>query len=94
MAERGSPTQVVYLLEVGCYEQAYVRGVYATAEAAMAAHKPPRSEGSRGVLGHEYGQRAGTPWSYEWSGPSEDGSYSFAADWDDAASITRWEIES
>lgn len=85
---------VVYLLETGCYEDRYVSGVYATPEAAMKAWSPTRPDGSRGVYGREYGKRAGDPWPYEWSGPDEDGHYTFGADWEDAATIMPYEVES
>ena len=67
---------VVYLLEVGCYDEAYIKGVYASPEAAIAAHTPNRSSG------------------HEWSGPDEQGCYSFSGEWNDHASVRPYEVES
>ena len=82
----------VYLLETGCYEDRWVEGVYATPEAAMAAHSPKRPEDHRGVMGHEYREWAGRPWSYEWA-ETDDGKWSFGADWDHPATIRVFEVE-
>ena len=82
----------VYVLETGCYDQRWIEGVYATPEAAMAAHSPKRPNDYRGERGREYGKAAGKPWSYEWSGPNKSGGWHFGADWDDAAHITPYEI--
>lgn len=83
----------VYVLKTGCYENEGIKGVYATPEAAMAAHIPRRPTGNEGVHGSEYGELAGQPWLYEWRKRKEGEGWSFDADWDDAASITVYEID-
>lgn len=85
--------RIVYLLEVGCYDDRHVVGVFLGADAAMAAHSPERPRDYRGVRGREYGKGAGLPWSYEWSGPDERGCFSFGADWNDAADITPYDVQ-
>jgi hypothetical protein len=71
----------VYVLETGAYENRGVYGAYATPEAAMKAWNPEPQPGR---------------WSYAWSGPMQhpDGSrtWSFGADWDDAARIDEHEL--
>ena len=71
----------VYLLETGCYEDRAVLGVFLTPGSAMAAW-------DRKGLGIQRGNHL----SYTWSEES-DGRWSFDADWDDAATITRYRIE-
>lgn len=79
----------VYVLEVGCYEERYIAGVFATAELAMEQHAPKRSDDYRGIKIRESGER----WSYEWSGPDEEGGHRFGADWEDSADVTRYEVK-
>jgi hypothetical protein len=43
----------VYVVEVGAYSDRYVAGVYATPEAAMAAHPCPEWDRCAGVLGDD-----------------------------------------
>lgn len=76
----------VYILEVGSYDQAYIKGVYSSPEAAMAAHQPKGGA----VRGHEYGSHAGEPWDYEWH--AEGDRWFFGADWGDAADIQAYEV--
>jgi len=76
---RRDVSTTVYVLEVGCYEQRYIAGVYANPEAATSAHAPERPA---------YRIRD----TYEWSGPDDDGMYHFDADWDDAASVIPYEV--
>lgn len=84
----------VYLLYTGCYEDRGVVGVYATPDAAMAAHQPEQPADHRGVRGNEYGRWAGTPWSYEWKKDEDGESWHFDADWDDSASVEVEEVRS
>jgi len=75
----------VYLVEMGCYDSAYIAGVYATPEAAMAAH-PVRAAIAypNGSASHE---RPGG-----WQKRS-DGTWSNGLDWDYAGDITKYEVE-
>lgn len=79
----------IYVLEVGCYEQAYIAGVYATPEAAMAAHQPEKKPSNVGP----YAGQQRREHTYTWGERHEFG-WSFDADWDDAAHISEYEVES
>lgn len=71
----------VYVLEVGCYENEFIEGVYATPESAMAAHQPERNKWHSPGHSYTWRERDGDTWY-------------FGADWGDAATITEYEVKS
>lgn len=82
------PSIYVYLVEQGCYSDRGIVGVYATPEAAMAAHPVPvrQIRNGGGTREREGGWKPSTyaeP-GYEWSN---------GLDWEDAKTITRHEVE-
>jgi hypothetical protein len=98
----GIPDVKVYVLETGCYEQAGISGVYATADAAMAAWSPEPPppvttparrvfDSATGIIAVYEAHPATRRHTYTWS-ESEWG-WTFDADWDDAASITEYEVQ-
>lgn len=74
----------VYVVERGCYNDAYIAGVYATAEAAMLAHPVLREPNHLRPATYERagGWRSISP--REWSN---------GLDWEDAATIIEYEVE-
>jgi len=79
--------RTVWLVEVGCYEEAYISGVYATVEAAIAAHPPARVIPPDFVSSSSYSARPGG-----WRKISEE-RWSNGLDWDDAASAYAYVIQ-
>lgn len=79
-----SESRKVYVVEVGCYSDRYIAGVYSTPEAAMAAHPiPERMHRSDTIEGREP----------EWKKDPESESWSNGLDWGSAASIDAYELE-
>lgn len=77
----------VYVVETGCYEDRCVSGVYATLEAAMAAHPvrdPIPKEQQRGST-HE------RPGGWQLSTDGRD--WQNGLDWSDHATITAYDVE-
>lgn len=77
----------VWVAESGCYEQRYISGVYATAEAAMADHPLPRT------IPADF-----KPTAADYSRPggwvqSDDGSWDNGLDWDDSVTIYPMDVE-
>lgn len=78
----------IYILEVGCYEDSYIRGVFSTPEKAMAAWHPERGVGINGApLSPSH--------TYTWGSWEEDDGVDreFDADWGDAASVREYEVD-
>lgn len=78
---------VVWLVEVGCYEDRYVAGVYATVEDAIAAHPLPE--------GYRFPEK---PSASDLSQPTgwhqvEEGRWSNGMDWSYAASAEAITVE-
>lgn len=94
----------VYVLETGCYEDASTYGVFASPEAAMAVWhpephastvtlEPPRTvyDSSTGkTTYHDVTVRSGR--AYTWSRTESD-RWVFDADFDHAADITEYEVQ-
>lgn len=94
----------VYVLETGVYEDRSVCGVFASAEAAMAAWQPkqPQRERPEPQAVTRYDSTTGQtttgwetqrPWNtYTWSAPRA-GEWVFDADFDDHATVTEHELQ-
>jgi hypothetical protein len=76
----------VWILETGCYGDKMIIGVFSSAEKAMAAHHPIKPETPK------YSPRGRRTDTYEWS-PDGDGRFTFDADWEDAATVTRMNVD-
>lgn len=93
----------VYVLEIGCYDERHIAGVYETVESAMAAHspeKPPAPEPK--ICGRRYDETTGettliysppitSRQTYTWS-RQDDGSWWFDESLD-CAWITEHEVQ-
>ncbi len=75
----------VYVVEKGLYEQRFVSGVYASPQAAMRAN-PPGREGKRGDFQKGSAERPGG-----WQ--ETDHGWDNGLDWEEAASISEFEVE-
>lgn len=82
----------MYVLEVGCYEQSAVAGVFSTPERAMAAHSPTKPSS---LADDSYTWNADD--SYTWSPEEPEEGFPlrwlFDADWDDYACVTEMELD-
>ena len=79
----------VYVLTTGLYEDVAVHGVYASAEAAMAAWHPSRPETVRPI--QMLPAWPDEPRTYQWK---NDGyGWEFDADWGDHARIEEFEVK-
>lgn len=87
-AEKPERLKYVYVVEQGCYSSRGVVGVYATPQAAIEAHPVPVR---RVVKGHATHEREGGWMPDTFSEPGF--RWSNGLDWDDAAEITRYELE-
>lgn len=93
----------VYVLETGCYESRSIHGVYASAEAAMAAWQPKPPEREPQFVTRYDATTGRTEWvtvthqhTYTWAADKHDpGCWSFDGDFDDAAEadITEYEVQ-
>lgn len=83
----------VYIVETGCYEQRGVAGVYASVEAAMAAHPIP-ADYKFPAKPSAYNHSRPTGWTqHEWAHSGQTFvRWSNGLDWDDAADITPYEV--
>lgn len=79
----------VWVAECGIYEDRYIQGIYATAEAAMAAN-PVRSELAADFVGdmRSGDLRRGGGWRQR-----SDGSWSNGLDWQEYCEVSSWEVQ-
>lgn len=81
----------MYVLEVGCYEQSAVAGVFSTPERAMAAHSPTKPSSP------VFFRPRNADDSYTWSPEEPEEGFPlrwlFDADWDDYACVTEMELD-
>lgn len=80
----------VYIAEQGCYEERGIAGVYASPEAAMKAHPiPPGQVYPEGYRGGPASAIRGGGWKYD----AETKEWRNGLDWQDAVSVTEYEVE-
>lgn len=86
--------QVVWVLEVGCYSDRYVDGVYASRDAALAAN-PVREPTDRERLGGLGSASAYRPGGWQPSDPDDPDNcdWSNGLDWGEAAHLQPMEVQ-
>ncbi len=87
----GGDAMKVYVVETGCYDSRFVSGVYASPEAAMAAHPIPADYKYPNPPSAANLSRP-TGWTRD-TYADDTVSWSNGLDWDNAASIEEYEVE-